>query len=63
MNEKGILPLAAPLKSSHNKVPDITQIFDIHFLKTASESLFSPYKKWQNLLGVQDEEEMSKTNV
>ena len=35
------LPLAAPLKSSHNKVPDITQIFDIHFLKTASESLFS----------------------
>ena len=35
------LPLATLLKSSHNKVPDITQIFDIHFLKTASESLFS----------------------
>ncbi len=23
----------------------------------------APYKKWQNLLGVQDEEETSKTNV
>ncbi len=33
--------LQAQLKSFHNKFLDTIQIFDIHFLKTASESLFS----------------------
>ncbi|CJJ49183.1 Uncharacterised protein [Streptococcus pneumoniae] len=41
----------------------IKQLWDRSHAKGYVDPNSAPYKKWQNLLGVQDEEETSKTNV